>query len=89
MLEDYKSAYTSAEECYSYQSETYAVSVQVRDMYAMLALQTGDTETYTTLKEEIEQYGEDATGFSKDVEDYRAGKVTLQELAQSGGYDLL
>ena len=89
MLEDYKSAYTSAEECYSYQAETYAVSVQVRDMYAMLALETGDTETYTTIKEEIDTLGDEATGFSKDVEDYRAGKVTLQELAQSGGYDLL
>ncbi len=35
MLNDYKSAYASAKECYSYQSETYSISVQVRDMYAM------------------------------------------------------
>ncbi len=89
MLKDYDNAYQSAHECYSYQSESYAVSVQVRDMYAMLAIETGDTDTYTTLKEEIEQYGDMATGFSKDVEDYRTGKVTLQELAMSGGYDLL
>lgn len=89
MLEDYKSAYTSAEECYSYQAETYAISVQVRDMYAMLALETGDTETYKTLEEEIEEYGDLESGFSQDVKDYKDGKVTLQELAQSGGYDLL
>ena len=89
MLEDYKSAYVSAKECYSYQSETYSISVQVRDMYAMLALQTGDTETYTTLEEEIKEYGEAESGFSQDVKDYKAGKVTLQELAMDGGYDLL
>ncbi len=89
MLKDYKSAYQSAEECYSYQSETYSISVQVRDMYAMLALETGDTETYTTLEEEIKEYGDAESGFSQDVKDYKAGKVTLQELAQSGGYDLL
>lgn len=89
MLKDYDSAYKSAEECYSYQAETYSISVQVRDMYAMLALETGDTETYTTLETEIAEYGEAEAGFSQDVKDYKAGKVTLQELAQSGGYDLL
>lgn len=89
MLEDYKSAYASAKECYSYQAESYSISVQVRDVYAMLALQTGDTETYTTLEEEIKEYGEEDAGFSTDVKNYRDGKVTLQELAQSGGYDLL
>ncbi len=89
MLEDYKSAYASAKECYSYQAESYSISVQVRDMYAMLALQTGDTETYTTLKEEIEEYGEEDAGFSTDVKNFKDGKVTLQELAQNGGYDLL
>lgn len=89
MLKDYKSAYASAKECYSYQAESYSISVQVRDMYAMLALQTGDTETYTTLEEEIKEYGEEDAGFSTDVKNYRDGKVTLQELAQSGGYDLL
>ena len=89
MLNDYKSAYTSAEECYSYQAETYSISVQVRDMYAMLALETGDTETYKTLEEEIKEYGDAEAGFSQDVKDYKDGKVTLQELAQSGGYDLL
>jgi hypothetical protein len=89
MLEDYKSAYASAKECYAYQSETYSISVQVRDMYAMLALQTGDIETYTTLEEEIKEYGEAESGFSQDVKDYKAGKVTLQELAMDGGYDLL
>ena len=89
MMKDYNSAYESAYECYSYQSETYSVSAQVRDIYAMLALQVGDTDTYTTLKEEIEEYGEDAIGFSEDVKNYREGKVTLQELAMDGGYDLI
>ncbi len=89
MLKDYDNAYESAYECYAYQSELYSVSVQTRDLYAMLALQAGDTETYTTLKEEIETYGDEATGFSQDVEDYRNGEVTLQDLVMSGRYDLL
>ena len=89
MLKDYKSAYASAEECYSYQSETYSVSLQVRDMYAMLAIETGDYDTFETLEEEITTYGESSAGFSQDVKDYKAGKVTLQELAMNGGYDLL
>lgn len=89
MMKDYDRAYESAHECYSYQSESYSISVQVRDMYAMLALQTGDTDTYTALETEIAEYGDAAAGFSSDVADYRAGRVTLQELAMSGGYDLL
>ena len=89
MLKDYKSAYASAKECYSYQAETYSISVQVRDMYAMLALETGDTETFKTLEDEIKEYGEEASGFSSDVKNYRDGKVALQELAMSGGYDLI
>ncbi len=89
MMDDYKSAYESAKECYSYQSESYAISVQVRDMYAMLALKTGDMETYETLVEEITQYGDAEAGFSQDVKDFKAGKVTLKELAMDGGYDLL
>ena len=89
MLEDYKNAYASAEECYSYQAETYAVSVQVRDLYAMLALQTGDIDTYNSLEEEIKQYADEASGFSQDVKDYKDGKLTLQEIAMSGGYDLI
>lgn len=89
MLKDYENAYKSAEECYAYQSETYSVSVQVRDMYAMLALQTGDTDTFKALEEEIKEYGEEAAGFSTDVADYKAGRVTLQELAMNGGYDLV
>lgn len=89
MMDDYEKAFESAHECYSYQSESYAVSVQVRDMYAMLALEVGDTDVYTTLKDEIAEYGEDSIGFSKDVENYRKGNVTLEELAMGGGYDLL
>lgn len=89
MLEDYKNAYASAEECYLYQAETYAVSVQVRDLYAMLALQTGDIDTYNSLEEEIQQYADEASGFSQDVKDYKDGKLTLQEIAMSGGYDLI
>lgn len=89
MLEDYKSAYASAKECYSYQAESYSISVQVRDMYAMLALKTGDTETFTTLEDEIKEYSEEEAGFSTDVKNFKDGKVTLQELAQSGGYDLI
>ena len=58
-------------------------------MYAMLAIETGDYDTFETLEEEIATYGESSAGFSQDVKDYKAGKVTLQELAMNGGYDLL
>lgn len=89
MLKDYEKAYKSAEECYAYQSESYSISVQVRDLYAMLALETGDKDTFKQLEEEIEQYGDESSAFSSDVENYRDGKVTLQELAMNGGYDLI
>ncbi len=89
MMDDYKSAYASAKECYLYQAESYAISVQVRDMYAMLALKNNDMETFEALEEEIKEYGDAEAGFSQDVKDYREGKVTLKELAMDGGYDLL
>ncbi len=92
MMKDYASAYESAYECYSYQSEIYSMSIQTRDLYAMLALETGDTEKFAELESEIEEmtalYGDDSAGFSEDVEAYKNGKVTLQELAMSGRYDL-
>ncbi len=89
MMDDYKSAYVSAKECYSYQAESYSITIQVRDMYAMLAYKTGDMETFTALEEEIKEYGDDAAGFSEDVKNFKEGKVTLKELAMGGGYDLL
>lgn len=88
MLGDAASAYDAAKECFDYQNEAYNLTVQARDMYAILALANGDKDTFAMLEEEIDEY-EDAIEFSSDVTDYKDGKVTLEELAQSGRYDLL
>lgn len=91
MLKDYEGAYKSAEECVSYQSDFYGVStIAARDLYAILALATGDTENYDKIAEEVasnvELYGEDYN-FSSDVSDYKNGKFSLEELVMSGKYD--
>ena len=89
MMNDLESAYEAATECFEYQNSAYNLTVQARDMYAMLAIATGDKETFALLEEEIAEYGDESIEFSRDVTDYRDGKITLQELAQSGGYDLI
>lgn len=89
MLDDLESAYDAVTECFDYQNAAYNLTVQTRDMYAMLALATGDNETFSWLEEEIAEYGDESIAFSSDVTDYRDGKITLQELAQSGRYDLI
>ena len=91
MLKDYDKAYESAKECYSYQTENYALTIQARDMYAILAYATDDMDTYNGLVDEIKSYEEEGTDYSfeADVEDYINGKITLQEIASSGRYDLI
>lgn len=89
MLEDYDKAYKAVIQCYDYQSETGTLNVQVRDMCAMLALETGDTATFTSIETEIKESGEYGIDFTSDVTAYRNGTATLQEIAMSGGYDVL
>lgn len=89
MLEDYDKAYEAVTQCYTYQSETGALTVQSRDLYAMLALQTGDKKTFESLETEIKESGEYGVDFTEDVTQYREGKKTLKEIVMDGGYDLL
>lgn len=89
MLEDYKSAYMSVQQAYDYQLEMGSIDIQIRDMYAMLALETGDKTAFEALETEIAEAGEYATPFSDDVTDYRAGKKTLKDIVMDGGYDLV
>ncbi len=93
MLKDYESAYNSAVECYSYSSETGTAISQAKDLYAILALATNRDDVYETLKAEIENLKEvspeNVIDFSSDVSDYKAGKITLEEIVKSGRYDLI
>lgn len=89
MLEDYEAAYKAVTQCYNYQNTAGSLTIQVRDMYAMLALETGDTATFEALESEIAEYGEASIGFTTDVTEYREGKTTLKDIVMDGGYDLL
>lgn len=89
MLEDYAKAYEAVKQCYDYQAQVGSLSIQVRDMYAMLALQTGDKTTFEAFEAEIVESGEYGVPFTDDVTAYREGKKTLQEIVMDGGYDLL
>lgn len=89
MLEDYAKAYEAVKQCYEYQMQLASFDIQVRDMYAMLALETGDKATFEALETEIAEAGSYGTPFADDVAAYREGKKTLQEIVMDGGYDLL
>ncbi len=89
MLEDYERAYEAVTQCYNYQVESGTMTLQVRDMYAMLALANNDEATFQSLENEIAESGTQGVEFTTDVTNYRAGKVTLQEIVMDGGYDLL
>lgn len=90
MLGKYTDAYESAEECCTYQMDSIeTVDSQSRDLLAILALATKNTETYEELEKEIKDSGEYGIAFSKDVTDYKDGKITLEEIVMSGRYDLL
>lgn len=89
MLEDYENAYEAIKQCYEYQSEMSSLSIQVRDLCAMLALQTGDETTFESFEAEIAELSGYGVEFTDDVTQYRAGEKTLQEIVMDGGYDLL
>ena len=90
MLGDYTGAYESAEECCTYQMDSIGtVDSQSRDLWAILALATNNTEKYDEFATEIEEAGESGIPFSSDVADYKEGKITLEEIVMSGRYDLL
>lgn len=92
MSKDYKGAYESAKECYQFQGDSGAATVQARDLCAILALATGDDEGFAEMKEEVEEYKEmygDEMDFTDDVKNYQKGKITLEEIAMSGRYDLV
>lgn len=90
MLGKYTDAYESAEECCTYQMDSIeTVDSQSRDILAILALATKNTEAYEELEKEIKDSGEYGIAFSKDVTDYKDGKITLEEIVMSGRYDLL
>ncbi len=89
MQDKYEEAYETITLAYDSLSMTGGLTIQVRDLYAMLALQTNDKETFEAVSLEIESYGDDSIAFTSDVTDYQAGKLTLKEIAESGRYDLI
>ncbi len=90
LLGKFTEAYESAEECCTYQMDALGTTdSQSRDLLAILALATNNTEKYDELVKEIEDAGEYAIPFTQDVTDYKEGKITLEEIVMSGRYDLL
>ncbi len=89
MQGNYDEAYSCITDVYDVVSNGGALTVQIRDLYAVLALETGDDETFEAVKKEIDSYGEDAVQFTDDVINYQAGKLTIQEMVEKGGYDVL
>lgn len=89
MQDDVESAYETAKEVYDNLSMTGALTIQTRDLYALLAWASGDKKTFEALELEIESYGDASIEFSSDVTDFKAGKVTLKELVESGRYDII
>lgn len=89
MQDQYEEAYETIKTAYDNLSMTGGLTIQIRDLYAMLALQTKDQKTFDALALEIESYGDESITFTSDVTDYKAGKLTLKEIAESGRYDLI
>ncbi len=89
MQDRIEEAYEAVTEAYDNLSMTGGLTIQVRDLYAILALATGDTECFEALDLEIDSLGDEAYAFTKDVTDYKAGKITLKEIVESGRYDLI
>ena len=89
MQDDLDSAYETATKLYDNLSMTGGLTIQTRDLYAVLAWATGDKESFEALEKEIESYGDESIAFSSDVTDFKAGKVTLKELVESGRYDVI
>ena len=89
MQDKYEDAYETIKTAYDNLSLTGGLTIQVRDLYAMLALQIKDQKTFDALALEIESYGDESITFTSDVTDYKSGKLTLKEIAESGRYDLI
>ena len=89
MQDKYDDAYKTITSAYDNLSMTGGLTIQVRDLYALLALQTKDTKTFEALELEIDSYGDESIAFTSDVADYKSGKLTLKEIAESGRYDLI
>ena len=90
MLGKYTDAYESAEECCTYQMDALGTTDSLsRDLWAILALATQNNEKYEEFETEIKESGAYGIPFSKDVTDYKDGKITLEEIVMSGRYDLL
>ena len=89
MQDKYKEAYEAITLAYDNLSLIGGLTIQVRDMYAMLALQTKDKDTFDAVALEIESYADASIAFTSDVTDYKSGKLTLKEIAESGRYDLI
>jgi tetratricopeptide (TPR) repeat protein len=89
MQDKYDEAYEVIKMAYDNLSMTGGLTIQVRDLYAMLALETKDQDTFDALALEIESYGDESITFTSDVTDYQSGKLTLKEIAESGRYDLI
>ncbi len=89
MQDDLQKAYEMAGKAYDNLSMTGGLTIQTRDLYAVLAYATGDKEAFEALELEIESYGDASIEFSSDVTDFVAGKVTLKELVESGRFDII
>ncbi len=93
MLKDYESAYSSAEEAVSYQNDFYgSTGPYARDLLAILALATNNTEKYDelakTVAASVEENGKEYD-FSSYVYDYKDNKISLEEIVSSGYFDML
>lgn len=93
MLKDYENAFASAEEAVSYQNDFYgSTSPIARDLFAILALATNNTEKYDDLANavaaNVEEYGKDYD-FSSYVYDYKDNKISLEEIVESGYFDVI
>lgn len=93
MMKDYENAYTSAKEAVSYQTDFYgSTTPAIRDLTAILALATNDTEKYDELAKsaaaDAEENGKEY-GFSSYVDDYKNNKITLEDVVNSGYFDVI
>ena len=89
MQDDVNAAYEVICEVYDTTSMTGGLTLPIRDLYAILAHATGHKESFEALEKEIDSYGDDTIAFSSDVTDFVDGKLTLKQIAESGGYDLI
>lgn len=89
MQDEIDLAYDTMTDIYDNAFATGGLTIQMRDLYAVLAYSTGDTEVFEALEKEISSYGDDSIAFTSDVTDFKAGKITLKEIAESGRYDLV